>query len=117
MDGRHTQGPATVICTYRVQTGKEEAFIKLLARHWPTLNKAGLVTQDRPQIFRGMDPSNKPYFIEIFSWKDANAPNTAHMSPEVMSVWEPMGTLTEARDGRPPMEFPHIEPITIPFES
>ena len=42
MDAKNTKGPATVMCTYRVQAGKEEAFKALLSRHWPTLNKLGL---------------------------------------------------------------------------
>jgi len=46
MDAKSDSGPATVICTYRVQIGKEEAFMKLLARHWPTLNRLGLVTRN-----------------------------------------------------------------------
>jgi quinol monooxygenase YgiN len=106
-------GPSTVICTYRVKEGKEEAFVELLKKHWPTLNRLGLVSGDNPQFFRGVDQSNKTYFVEIFSWKDAKAPETAHHSPEVMSVWEPMGALVEERLGRPPMEFPHVKPLSI----
>ena len=33
-----------------------------------------------------------------------------------MAVWEPMGKLCEPRAGRPPMEFPLVEPIEIRFE-
>jgi hypothetical protein len=47
---------------------------------------------------------------------DTEGPNMAHELPEVMSVWESMGKLCEARDGRPPMEFPHVERIQIAFE-
>jgi len=116
MDAESAKGPATVMCTYRVQAGKEEAFKALLSRHWPTLNKLGLVTA-KPQFFRGLDESNKPYFVEIFTWKDGEAPNTAHMNPEVMSVWEPMGALVEERNGRQSMEFPHVQPLNIPLGS
>jgi hypothetical protein len=104
---------ATVMCTYRVREGKEDAFIELLKKHWPTLNRLGLVTEERPQFFRGLDQANKPYFVEIFSWKDAQAPETAHHTPEVMAVWEPMGALVEERAGRPSMEFPHVEPLSF----
>ena len=117
MDAKNPKGSATVMCTYRVQAGKEEAFKALLSRHWPTLNRLGLVTADKPQFFHGLDESGKPYFVEIFSWKDAEAPNTAHMNPEVMSVWEPMGALVEERNGRPSMEFPHVQPLNIPMGS
>lgn len=37
MDAKNARGPATVMCTYRVQARKEEAFKALLSRHWQTL--------------------------------------------------------------------------------
>lgn len=115
MDTMNAVGPATVMCTYRVQAGKE-AFMKLLSRHWRPLHRLGLATDDRPLVFKGMDPGNKPYFVEIFVWRDGNAPNTAHMNPEVMAVWEPMGALVEERDGEKSIEFPHVQRVTVPFE-
>lgn len=107
---------ATVICTYRVRSGQEEAFRALLERHWPTLRELGLATAEPPQVFLGRDSEGRPTITEIFSWVDAQAPKTAHESPEVMSVWEPMGALCEARDGRPSMEFPHVERMALAFQ-
>jgi hypothetical protein len=34
-------------------------------------------------------------FIEQFVWKDGNASDTAHQTPEVMAVWEPIGPVLE----------------------
>lgn len=108
-------GPETVICTYRIKTGREAAFLKLLRRHWPTLRQLGLATGEPSMVFRGADKSKKPFFIEIFAWKSGVAVTTAHQSPEVMAVWEAMGQHTEARLGRPAMEFPHVEPVRLKF--
>ena len=66
----------TSLCLYRVKSGSESAFKKLLAKH---------------------------------------GANRAHEIPDVMAVWEPMGKLCEARDGRPAMEFPIVKPIEIRF--
>lgn len=104
-------GPATVMCTYRVRADVEKEFLALLDRHWTTLRKLDLVTDEPSRIYRGQDETEKPYFVEIFTWKDGDTPSRAHHLPEVMAVWEPMGKLTEARNGRPPMEFPHVTPI------
>ena len=52
-------------------------------------------------------------FVEIFDWKSEEASRVAHEHPEVMAIWEPMDKLTEKRDGRPNMEFPHVQPITV----
>ena len=45
----------------------------------------------------------KTVFIELFQWRDGEAVNEAHVLPEVMAVWEPMGALTEG------MEFFDVE--------
>lgn len=93
------------ICTYKVKEGKEEEMLALLAKHYPALKKAGLVTDDEPVIYRGL-PSGKPNdehgaertFVEIFSWNSDKAPQLAHESPDVMAVWEPMGAICESMD-------------------
>ncbi|HTG72802.1 MAG TPA: hypothetical protein VMB70_03500 [Terriglobia bacterium] len=106
----------TALCIYRVKPGSEAAFRGLLGKHWPTLRRLGLAADDPSIIYQGMEKPGAPLFVELLTWKDAEAPNTAHELPEVMAVWEPMGMLCEKRDGRPPMEFPHVERIQIAFE-
>ena len=108
-------GPATVVCNYRVKKGSEGEFEKLLARHWPTLDKLGLVTAEPSTIHRGSDETGATFYLEIFTWKDGSTPQRAHEMPEVMAVWEPMGRCTQARGGRPPMEFSSVERVKIEF--
>jgi hypothetical protein len=102
-----------VICTYRVRRGREAEFEALLARHWPTLRGLALVTATAPQHFRGSEAGGEPLFVEIFAWADAQAASLAHEHPEVMAIWEAMDARTEARGGRPNMEFPHFQPLRI----
>jgi len=106
----------TSLCIYRVKTGSESAFKKLLAKHWPTLLKVGLAADVPSTIYQGSEGEKRPIFVELLNWKDATGAHRAHELPEVMAVWEPMGKLCEARDGRPAMEFPIVEPIEVPFE-
>lgn len=106
----------TALCLYRVKAGSEAAFRGLLAKHWPTLHRLGLAADEPSTIYQGSEKAGAPLFVELLSWKNAEAPNRAHELPEVMAVWEPMGMLCESRDGKPPMEFPHVERIQIPFE-
>ncbi len=103
----------TVICLYRVTRGQEDEFLRLLERHWPTLRTLGLATDDPPQHYRGAEQSGEPLFVEIFQWTSADAAGVAHEHPEVMAIWEPKDKLTEQRDGRPKMEFPHLQPIDV----
>ena len=37
----------------------------------------------------------------------------AHQHPEIADLWERMAPLCEDRDGRPGMEFPHVERIVL----
>jgi hypothetical protein len=103
----------TAVCLYRVRPGREGEFTDLLKRHWPTLHALGLVTDEAPRHYRGAERDGEPLFVEIFRWKGEDASGAAHQHPEVMAIWEPMDQLTEARGGRPNMEFPHVEPIQI----
>jgi quinol monooxygenase YgiN len=107
-------GPETVICHYRVRKGREAEFLSLLRRHWPTLRRLGSVTEEASQIYRGDDEQGRPMFWEIFHWKSAAAFEKAHQHPEVLAIWEPMDGLCEPRDGRPNMEFPHVERVALP---
>jgi hypothetical protein len=98
-----TQVPTLVI--YRPKEGTEAQFLALLEKHWPALDRAGLVTKDRPKIWRATGKDGKTSFVEIFSWKDQSASDVAHQTPEVMAVWEPMGAILEG------MQINRIEPV------
>jgi hypothetical protein len=102
-----------VVCLYRVRRGREGEFIELLKRHWPTLRSLDLATDDPPQYLRGFEQDGEPMFVEIFSWKTNEGPRVAHEHPDVMAIWEPMNKLTEHRNGRPNMEFPHFERLSL----
>jgi hypothetical protein len=105
--------PSAAICTYRIKPGKEQDFVRLLARHWPTLRGMELVDDVPSQVFRGTDESGGTFFVEILFWKNADMPNRAHELPAVMSIWEPMGQCCESRLGRPAMEFPIVEALAL----
>jgi hypothetical protein len=108
-----SETPVTVICQYRVRSSREGEFLALLRRHWPTLHGLGVVTDEPARAFRGVDEKGRPFFVEIFSWKNEGAFGRAHEHPEVLAIWEPMDGLCEGRDGRPNMEFPHVQPIAL----
>lgn len=105
-----TAKPQIVICTYRVKPGREKAFRRLLARHWPMLKRLGLVTAAPRLALRALAKERRSDFVEVFAWKP-RAFQRAHTMPEVLAIWEPMEKLCEVRDGLPAMEFPHFEPV------
>ena len=105
--------PLTVIATYRVKKESEGAFRRLLEKHWPTLREHDLVSADPPLIFRGEEEGGGLLFVEIFAWRNEAASDIAHELPEVLAIWEPMAQHCEERQGRPSMDFPHVEPIEL----
>ncbi len=102
----NSTGSSITLCRYWVRPEKEAEFRELLAKHWPTFERLGLVLQDPPHlIFRGETKDGRIFYVETFPWKDAAAMNRAHSLPEVAAVWEPMGNCCTE------MEFPSVEQI------
>lgn len=100
-----SSSPVSVLCIYRVREDQSDAFMPLLEKHWSTLDSVGLVSEQPARWYRGEDKDKRRCFIEMFEWKNAEAPNVAHQMPEVMAIWEPMGALVDD------MEFIDIEPL------
>jgi hypothetical protein len=88
--------PVANIVTYIPKKGKEAELLELVKRHEPALRKVGLVTGEAFKVWKAYDIRKKrEQFIEYFVWKDGNASDVAHQTPEVMAVWEPMGPVLE----------------------
>ena len=67
-----------------------------MKKHEPALRKVGLVTSEPFRVWKAYDiRKQRMQFIEQFVWKDGNASDVAHQTPEVMAVWEPMGPVLE----------------------
>jgi hypothetical protein len=102
-----------VLCTYRVKPGNEDRLFELFRDHDAVLRKLDLITEELAVCYRGSDDLGRPFFVKTFTWRSAKAVEAAHQHPEVASLWERMDPLCEARDGRPGMEFPHVERIVL----
>ena len=97
----------TVMAIYRVQGAKEDEFRELLAKHWPTLKRCDLVTDEPVRLYRG-EEDGRPIYTEIFEWLPG-ASERAHQMPEVLAIWEPMASITEERgENLPGLSFPHV---------
>jgi hypothetical protein len=91
-------GPVSMLVVYRIKDGKEAEFLPLLKAHWPTLDRAGLVTAEPARAWRAEGKRGGIAFVETFQWKDPTSSEVAHQTPEVMRVWEPMGEFLEGLD-------------------
>ena len=114
MSSSGANGPEVVICRFQVREDREDEFREILRGHWPALCEAGLVTDDAPQQYRGLDAQGKPLWIEIFTWKDAESAGAAHAHPIISDTWGAMGPCVEDRDGpHRKWEFPHYKAIEL----
>ena len=98
--------PVTMLCTYQPKKGKEKELSVLVKKHWRTLNRIGLSTQEPAIVYRATDKeSGRLFFVEIFSWRDERASAVAHQTPEVMAIWKPMMPILAS------LELAVIEPV------
>ena len=85
-----------VLCIYNVKPEKADEFRRVLAKHQPAMQKAGLVGPEPVQYWTGhAHRGNKQCFVELMYWKDETSASRAHESPDVMAVWEPLGKLCQ----------------------
>ena len=88
--------PVANMVTYVPKPGKEAELLALVKNHEPALRKVGLVTAEPFKVWKAFDiRKQRVSFMEYFQWKDGHASDTAHQTPEVMAVWEPMGPILE----------------------
>jgi hypothetical protein len=99
-------GPVPMLVTYRPKKGSERALEALVRAHGPTLRRLGLSVGGAARVWRATDiRTGATWFVESFSWRDADASDAAHRTPEVLAIWEPMGALLET------MELARAEPL------
>lgn len=101
------------IWTYQVRPEVEGVFLKLLDRHWPTLNRLGFVTDDQQLTFRSTE--EPPVYVQVMTW-EAGGMRPAHEHPDVIPIWEGLKALVEERDedrNVPGMSFPFYRRVEL----
>jgi len=94
--GSNSDQPVTNLVTYVPKPGKEAELLALVKKHEPALRAAGLASPMPFRMWKAFDIRKKrTSYVEYFQWKDGNASNIAHQTPEVMAIWEPMGPILE----------------------
>src|SRR5262249_20282798 len=101
--------PETVMITLHAKPGAEQALADVLARHYETARRLNLLLPDSPHVtLRSVGGADKPEFVEIFTWRDAEAPD--HAPKEILAIWQEMRALVEARGGTPGLQITEMLP-------
>src|SRR6185436_6955176 len=62
----------TVMITFHAKPGAESKLAGAIERHWETVKRLNMVT-DQPHVtLKGTESSDKTYFVEILTWRDAS---------------------------------------------
>lgn len=103
--------PETVMIRLQVKPGAEQALTDVLARHYDVARRLGLVVAGAPHVtMRSVDDQDKPYFIEIFTWRSADVPD--HAPAEITQIWKDMTALVESRDGHDGLDITPMVSLT-----
>jgi hypothetical protein len=97
--------PETVLATFRVKPEQMSAFLKLMPRYWAALRAQNLVL-DGPHVVMQGEERGKPIVVELFSWKNHDAPE--HVPPSIQQYWDQINQMVESRDGHAGIEFPEM---------
>jgi hypothetical protein len=99
--------PETVLSTYRIKKGRDAEFRTVHAETWKAYRKYNLVLPSPHTVVAGKEESGSPFFVEILTWKDHDAPD--HVPAEVKELWTRLEDLCEKRDGHRGIEFTEME--------
>ncbi len=101
--------PETVMITLHAKPGAEQALAEVLERLYDTA-RLDLVAPHAPHVtLRSADATDRPDFIEIMTWRDAEAPD--HAPKEILAIWQEMNALVEARSGQPGLSIKEMVPV------
>lgn len=104
--------PETVMITLRPKPGAERALVQTIARHYETAQKLHLLGEDTPHVtLQASDDQDKTYFVDIFTWRDADVPD--HAPSEIQAIWKEMNSLVETRGGRPALDIVPVKPVAL----
>lgn len=93
------EGKVLAFAAYKPKPGQEEALMKLVEKHLPTLRDLGFATVRENYIAKSQDGT----IIEVFEWSSMNSVNAAHQHPAVSDIWEKMALVAD---------FPAINTLT-----
>ena len=95
----------TVMVTLHAKAGAEADLARVIAKHWEAVHRLNLV-RDTPHVtLRGRD-NGHTFFVEIFTWRDADIPDNA--PAEIQGIWAEMNALVEKRGEREGLEIAEV---------
>lgn len=99
----------TVVVTYLPKAGQEAALQQEIEATWQDMVHLQLTATDDRSFYRGADDDGRPFFLEIFTWKNHDTPD--HAPPQIEAHWKKLSDLVEARGARPGLQFSELHAV------
>lgn len=100
----------TVLITYHVIPGKEQQLQQILADLWKLYENENLIAPQPHLVLSDKDGPNQTCIVEIFTWKDHNAPQ--HVSDSISKLWDQMHQCCQERNGHPGIDGGEVKVVT-----
>jgi hypothetical protein len=92
----------TILSTYRVRPGQEQAFLAAVTRTWAIYRRLDAVLP-RPHILvRRADDAGHTIYNELFTWRSGDIPDNA--PAEIKAAWKELEALCKKPDGHSGIE-------------
>jgi hypothetical protein len=101
--GQAPEEPETVLLTYHPKMGAEDRLLQAIRRHWRTAERLKLVVDAPHVVVRGSDGDERPYFVEVFTWRDGSIPDAA--PAEILACWSEINKHVESRGVKPGVDI------------
>ena len=103
--------PETVLITLHAKAGSVDPLVDVVARHYDAARRLNLLAPDAPHLtLQAKDADNRPYVVEILTWRDGSVPDNA--PADIQAIWKEMNALVEPRGGRPGIDIVKVVPVT-----
>ncbi len=96
----------TVLSTYHVRAGQEQAFLAAANRTWEIYRRLDVVLPRPHTLVRKVDEGGHTIFVELFTWRSADTPDKA--PAEIKAAWKDLEALCKRPDGQSGIEFEEV---------
>jgi hypothetical protein len=95
LPGRDTE---TILSTYRVTPGQEQAFLVAVNRTWEIYRRLDAVLPRPHVLAKKVDDAGHTTYVELFTWRSSDIPDNA--PAEIKAAWKKLESLCKQADGK-----------------
>jgi len=92
----------TILSTYHVRPGQEQAFLAAVTRTWAIYRRLDVVLSRPHVLVKKVDEAGHATYIELFTWRSADIPDNA--PAEIKAAWKDLEILCKRPDGNSGIE-------------